>query len=76
MNLEKQTVAVSGIWIRKSMDQLEVLAEVDGEWKVVISEVIYGMSEPISHIVEPAGIVLAKVPAWLTGTAAEVSCHD
>jgi hypothetical protein len=58
---EKQQVSVGGIWLRKATyssnskaEQLEVLAEVDGEWRLLlISELDNG---PISHIVEPGGI--------------------
>lgn len=55
----KGPVPVMGIWLRKSPDhyagRIEVLAEVDGEWRQVIA---YPNPHdgPISHIVEPAGI--------------------
>lgn len=46
-------VAVRGIWLRKLGDQIQVLAEVDDGWRLVIEEHEDG---PFSHIVEPAGI--------------------
>ena len=49
-------IAVQGIWLRSIGDTLEVLAQVDGEWCVVITEHRNG---PMSHIVEPRGIAAA-----------------
>lgn len=54
-------VEVGGIMLRRiinsphigSPPELQVLAEVDGEWRIVIEELDDG---PASHIVEPAGI--------------------
>lgn len=55
------TVEVSGIMLRQvvnpkgvgSVPKLQVLAEVDGEWRIVIEGLADG---PISHIVETGGI--------------------
>lgn len=47
------SVRVTGIWLRRNGDLAEVLAEVDGEWLLVISEQLEGH---FSHIVEPGGI--------------------
>jgi hypothetical protein len=54
-------VTVGGIWLRGGENKMQVLAEVDGEWKVVIDEYVPthgndGNVWPISHIVEPSGI--------------------
>lgn len=50
-------VPITGIWLRNRLDtnELEVLAEVDGEWRVVIVQ-HYRDGDAISHIVEPLGI--------------------
>jgi hypothetical protein len=52
------TISVSGIWLRKIGDQVEVLAEVDGSWLKVITEHQDGF---FSHIVGPAGILTSPV---------------
>lgn len=49
----KKIVEISGIWLRRMGDNIEVLAEVDGVWKLVIVEYFDGN---ISHIVETGGI--------------------
>lgn len=59
----RDPVAVTGIWLQKNAGPngaLTVLAEVHGEWRVVITET--ADDGPISHIVEPAGIV--RSPRW------------
>jgi hypothetical protein len=60
-----KTIEVSGIWLRGAgTDHVQVLAEVDGEWRVVIPpERIHadGTIQTISHIVEPDGIAKAPV---------------
>jgi hypothetical protein len=57
--VSKEPVSVTGIWLRKSPDhydgRVEVLAEVDGQWRKAI-EYPNPHDGPISHIVEPAGI--------------------
>jgi hypothetical protein len=55
------TVVVGGIWLRGGKNAMQVLAQVEGEWKVVIEEYVPthgndGDVWPISHIVEPSGI--------------------
>lgn len=54
-------VSVTGIWLRGGQNKMEVLAEVNGEWRVVIDEFVPlqgndGNVWPISHIVESSGI--------------------
>lgn len=51
--MKQAPVEVQGIWLRRRGDDIEVLAEVDGEWKLVITEYA---DDPMSHIVEPSGI--------------------
>jgi hypothetical protein len=52
--------------LRGGENKMEVLAEVDGVWRVVIDEFVPthgndGNIWPISHIVEPSGIRNGKV---------------
>lgn len=49
---------VTGIWLRRMDEEVQVLAEIDGEWKLVIEEHHEGM---FSHIVEEAGMAKAPV---------------
>jgi hypothetical protein len=50
------TICVGGIHLCRIGDQVQVRAEVGGEWRLVISEHIDG---PFSHIAEPSGIAAA-----------------
>ena len=50
-----QLIAIGGIWVRnKGSDHVEILAEVDGSWRLVATERI-GDGE-VSNIIEPGGI--------------------
>jgi hypothetical protein len=51
------TIAISGVWLRKNSADIELLVEVDGHWRQVIVERCYDINEnAISHITEPTGI--------------------
>jgi hypothetical protein len=56
------TVTISGIWLRKIGDKIQVLAESKGKhgrhWFLVIEENIDGA---FSHIAEPPGILDAQI---------------
>lgn len=52
-----------GIWLRKNGEHAEVLAEINGEWRLLIAEHIEG---PFSHVIEPAGMAKAPIDP-LTG---------
>lgn len=54
-------VPVTGIWLRAgdAEHDIEVLAEMDGEWRTVIVE-RHEPGAPMSHIVEPLGMRHAK----------------
>lgn len=55
MNLNAKTSHdVTGIMLRTSGNQVIVEAEIDGKWWEVIRDINEG---PISHIVEPAGML-------------------
>lgn len=53
------SVTITGIWLRKAGGEndpkarVQVLVEIGGIWKTVVSENAYGA---FSHIVEPSGI--------------------
>lgn len=55
-------VPVTGIWLRTGRDaqELEVLAEIDHEWHVVIRQ-NWSQGDLLSHTVEPQGMRLSKV---------------
>jgi hypothetical protein len=61
--VSKQPVPVTGVWLQKATahngGQLRVLVEIDGQWREVITEV--ADDGPISHIVEPSGMMAAPV---------------
>jgi hypothetical protein len=50
--MPKKEVAITGIWLRRLNDRAEVLAEVNGEWRLVIAEYLEGN---FSHIAEGNG---------------------
>lgn len=62
-----EAIAVGGIWLRGcGPEHIEVLAEVGGEWRVVIpsQHIEPGhQTQTVSHIVEPSGIQKAPVSA-------------
>lgn len=53
-------IAIEGIWLRTAGDRVEVLVEINGQWKLAISEQVSEIPErngrlsPVSHIVEPS----------------------
>lgn len=50
-------VSITGIWLRdgRGDNEIEVLAEIDGEWRLVIVE-WFEPGRLMSHIVEPLGM--------------------
>jgi len=56
-------ISVTGIWLRKEgKDKIVVLAEVEGKWRTVISEIwSYDGECEISHCVHPSGIRKAPI---------------
>lgn len=53
----KQTVCVSGVWLRSYQNRMQVLVEIGGAWYVVIDEYAPLDEQTVSHIVEPRGII-------------------
>ena len=60
---QENPVEVTGIWLRSIGDKLEVLAEIDGEFRLVITE---SMGGPMSHIAEVSGMLKAPVDRLAT----------
>lgn len=58
MSEDEKYVGVRGIWLRKIGDSVQVLAEGDDGWRLVIEEAADGN---FSHIVEPSGILSAPL---------------
>lgn len=56
------TVPVTGIWLRTVGDYIEVMAEVDGTWRVVIREYAPLREQTISHCAHPDRMRTA--PIW------------
>lgn len=61
---KKQTVEISGVYLRRIGKTIDVLVERDGVWVRVIREIGDG---PISHICEPLGIVNASADEQAAG---------
>lgn len=51
-----RAISVNGIWMRRRGLTVQLLAEVDGEWRLIATE---HMDGAFSHIVEPDGIANA-----------------
>jgi hypothetical protein len=66
--MPKETVCISGLWLRQEGSDAVVLIEVGGHFVEVIRERSDG---PFSHIVEPAGMRNA-----ISGKADEVAVSD
>lgn len=58
-------VPVTAVWLRKVGSYVDVLLEIDGEWRLVIQEIDDGN---YSHIVEESGIRKAELGV-ITGLA-------
>ena len=54
-NNMRDSIAVSGIWLRWIEGMVQVLAEVDGKWRLLMEEPVDG-NPTFSHIYEPSGI--------------------
>lgn len=52
--MKKEPVSISGIWCRKIGHNVEVLVEIEGEWRLVITEPV---DNNFGHIVEPCGML-------------------
>lgn len=71
-------VLITGVWLRSQVPaspsdttELEVLVEIDGRWRLVITELGGG---PISHITEPSGIRSAIIDP-LTAQSPSLTGH-
>jgi hypothetical protein len=60
---EPITVEITAIWLRRIGNELHVCAEIDGEWRRVITELVDGN---ISHIAETNGIASAPLDGLTT----------
>lgn len=56
--MPQDPVPVTGIWLFKENDHCIVSAEINGEWRRLISEHVEG---PFSHIIEPPGMIKAPL---------------
>ncbi len=62
-------IGVKGIWLRRIGDEVQVLAEGEDGWRIIITEPIDGS---FSHIVEPSGIASAPLDPFAGETLADV----
>jgi hypothetical protein len=53
-----KAVLVEGIWLRFIEGKVQVLAEVEGKWRLLMEESLDG-NPTFSHIYEPSGISVA-----------------
>lgn len=54
----KDTMPISGVWLRTRGDRIQVLIEYEGQWRLVNDK---HRESPISHITECEGINLSPV---------------
>lgn len=60
----KKGVHVEGVWLRTVGGQVQVLVEIDGQWRLLIQETVAecdGKLCHISHIIEPTGILTSPL---------------
>ena len=58
--LESRSVLISGVWLRFIEGKVQVLAEVEGKWRMLMEESLEG-NPTFSHIYEPLGVRSAPV---------------
>jgi hypothetical protein len=51
-------IPITGVWLRRIGDEAQVLVEIDGKWRMCVTEPLDGN---FSHIVEPSGIIKSPV---------------
>lgn len=54
----KQSISITGLWLRRRGDKAEVLVERGGKWYLCAAEYL---DNNFSHIIEPLGIERAKL---------------
>lgn len=60
----RKGITIEGVWLRTVGSQSQVLVQIDGQWRLVIGETIFtadGKLAPVSHIVEPSGVMASPV---------------
>ena len=67
--LESRSVLVNGVWLRFLEGKAQVLAEVEGKWRLLMEESLDG-NPTFSHIYEPLGIRSAPVDPLMEMTYA------
>ena len=75
------TVPVSGVWLRRIGDRLHVLAEINEEWRLVVSEQLSSDPEldglgSVSHIAEVGGILSAPKDSRVSSTTNQPPIKD
>ena len=70
-NAMRTPVSVTGMMLRKLGDDIEVLAEVEGTWRLVIVEPFVDEDAWISHIAEPYAIRTAPMDTAVAQTGQE-----
>ena len=59
--IAKDTIPISGVWLRTVGGRVQLLVEFKGKWRLVIDEALDGDATTISHITELEGINLSPV---------------
>ena len=67
--LESRSVLVDGVWLRFIEGKAQVLAEVEGKWRLLMEESLDG-NPTFSHVYEPLGIRSAPVDPLMEMTYA------
>lgn len=60
--MSKETVPITGIWLRAWGNIIQVLVEQNGSWKLLMCEPFHPPEDIISHIAEVEAITSATVP--------------
>ncbi len=59
--INKDTMPISGVWLRVLHGRIQLLVEYEGEWRLVNDEPLLGNETMVSHITECEGINLSPL---------------
>lgn len=54
----KPPIEINGLWLRRIGDQVQVLVQINGRWRIVMEE---QFDSEFSRVVEPGGIAKSKL---------------
>ena len=68
MQTPLKKVSVSGLWLRIIDGKIQILAETEHRWRLLMEESLADHNPTFSHIYEPSGILSAPVDPLMAMT--------